>query len=168
MRYAHVCRDGYRVICSVEGCGERLGRIFEHPEYGGRVFEFADHMVFDEAQQVWRPTRPYQRRGVPFRRAPAWHRVSKAPRIGFDPSEIRLDVPLPRRAQRSQPLPAVARCAHGHLSEVDPDSLPIDVWFDHDGVLQRRDSHRASALDVQTPCTYNECDAAWARQRSQG
>lgn len=61
MRYAHVCKDGTTVICAVLGCGERLGRIFVHPECGGRVFEFARHIVFDEAQQVWRPTRFYLR-----------------------------------------------------------------------------------------------------------
>ncbi len=142
MRYAHVCRDGYRVLCSVKGCGEQLGRIVDHPEYGGRAFEFVEWMVFDEAQGVWRPTRSYQRRGIPFRRAPAWSRVSRIPRLGYDPRENRLDVPLPRRAQRSQPLPALAFCARGHLSEIDPAHLPIDVWFEHDGRLRRKAPQR--------------------------
>jgi len=142
MRPAHVTSDGY-VLCSVKGCGELLGVIIDHPLFDGQMFEFAPHMTWDEAEQLWRPTRRHTRTGIPFRRRLRMWRVPDGTgrlQTGYNPSTdtSRINVRLPQRAQQTQPLPALARCRHGHESLLDPTRLPIDVWIGHDGGVSVR------------------------------
>jgi|DewCreStandDraft_1066081.scaffolds.fasta_scaffold00358_2 hypothetical protein len=144
MRPAHVTSDGC-VLCSVKGCGELLGVIIDHPLFDGQMFEFAPHMIWDDAEQLWRPTRRYTRTGIPFRRRLRMWRVPDAAgrlQTGYNPaadtSRINVHVRLPQRAQQTQPLPALARCRHGHESLLDPTRLPIDVWIGHDGTVSIR------------------------------
>jgi len=143
MRPAHVTRDG-RVICSVPGCGELLARLFRHPEFEEAIVaEILPWYVFDHETGIWRPTRFYRERGIPFRRRPLEHGsyLYRVPEIGFDIREnltLARNLDLPMRAQRGQPLPATIRCRHGHLSVINPAvHEAIEAWYDHGGVLHR-------------------------------
>jgi len=144
MRPAHVTRDGRRLTCSVPGCGEPLARLFRHPELEMVVAEILPWYVLDHATGVWRPTRSYRERGIPFKRRPLQHGSygHHEPETGYDIRDdltLANNLDLPLRAQRGQPLPATVRCRHGHLSVIDPAVHEvIEAWYDHDGVMRRR------------------------------
>jgi|GEM_PF-2454499 len=144
MRPAHVTRDGRRLICSVPGCGEELARLIRHPELEAVVAELLPWYVLDRETGIWRPTRSYRERGVPFKRRPATYgpAAHREPEIGFDVREdltLAHGLDLPLRSQRQQPLPATVRCRNGHLSVIDPDRIQaIEAWYDHTGAVQRK------------------------------